>query len=82
MKSLSNQQVSSAVLPLILAVTVVITVAAIIILGNIAKDNQTYDRYNACVLSVPALERNQAKIDKCYHQVQDDTGRSIKRYDQ
>lgn len=50
-------------------------------LGDVAKENQTYDRYNACVLSIPALERDQNRIDRCWTQVQQDTGREVKRYD-
>lgn len=50
-------------------------------LGDIARENQAYNRYNACVLSVPALERDQAKIDRCWNQAQADTGIEVKRYD-
>lgn len=50
-------------------------------LGDIAKENQTYNRYISCVLSVPPAERDQAKIDNCWTAVQKDTGVQVKRYD-
>lgn len=50
-------------------------------LGDIATENQAYNRYNACVLSVPALERNKEKIDHCWEEAQKDTGVEVKRYD-
>lgn len=50
-------------------------------LGDIAKENQAYNRYNACVLSVPPLDRDTKKIDKCWVEAQKDTGIEVKRYD-
>jgi len=50
-------------------------------LGDIARENQAYDRYNACVLSVPASDRDISKIDKCWTEAQEDTGIEVKRYD-
>lgn len=50
-------------------------------LGDIAKENQAYDRYNACVLSVPADDRDIEKIDRCWEAAQEDTGIDVKRYD-
>lgn len=50
-------------------------------LGDIARENQAYDRYNACVLSVPASDRDISKIDKCWDEAQKDTGIKVKRYD-
>lgn len=50
-------------------------------LGDIAKENQAYDRYNACVLSVPADDRDIKKIDRCWEAAQEDTGIEVKRYD-
>lgn len=50
-------------------------------LGFIAKENQTYNRYISCVLSVPSNERDQTKIDSCWTTVQEDTGIQVKRYD-
>lgn len=73
---------------------IVVTVAGIILcmsgmlfyflslrLGNVAKENQTYNRYISCVLSVPPVGRDQGKIDQCWTQVQKDTGIQVKRYD-
>lgn len=50
-------------------------------LGDIARENQAYNRYNACVLSIPALERTSEIIDRCWSQAQKDTGIEVKRYD-
>lgn len=50
-------------------------------LGDIAKENQAYNRYNACVLSVPADDRDVEKIDRCWEAAQKDTGIDVKRYD-
>ena len=50
-------------------------------LGDIAKENQAYNRYNACVLSVPPSDRDVTKIDKCWVEAQKDTGVEVKRYD-
>lgn len=50
-------------------------------LGYIAKENQAYNRYNACVLSVPADDRDIKKIDRCWKAAQEDTGIEVKRYD-
>lgn len=50
-------------------------------LGDIATQSQAYNRYNACVLSIPALDRNPAAIDHCWIEAQKDTGIEVKRYD-
>lgn len=50
-------------------------------LGDIARENQAYDRYNACVLSLPAADRDKKVIDYCWRQAQQDTGIEVKRYD-
>lgn len=50
-------------------------------MGDLARENQTYNRFISCVLSVPALDRDQAKIDHCWITVQQDTGIQVKRYD-
>ena len=50
-------------------------------IGDIARESQAYNRYNACVLSVPPLERDIAKIDTCWIEAQKDTGIEVKRYD-
>ena len=44
-------------------------------------ENQTYGRFLACALSVPADERNQARIELCWDRVQEDTGVTVRRYD-
>ena len=51
-------------------------------LGNIARENQAYNRYNACVLSVPASDRDEAKINRCWEAAQEDTGVEVNRYDE
>ncbi len=50
-------------------------------LGDIARENQAYNRYNACVLSVPPSDRDENKINKCWESAQQDTGIEVKRYD-
>lgn len=50
-------------------------------LGDIARENQAYNRYIACVLSVPPPDRDSAKIDHCWVEAQQDTGVEVKRYD-
>lgn len=50
-------------------------------LGDIARENQAYNRYNACVLSVPPSDRDENKIDDCWDSAQKDTGIEVKRYD-
>ena len=50
-------------------------------LGDIVRESQAYDRYNACVLSVPAGDRDIKKIDRCWEAAQEDTGIEVKRYD-
>lgn len=49
-------------------------------LGDIARENQAYNRYNACVLSIPALERDERVIDTCWDEAQKDTGIEVKTY--
>jgi hypothetical protein len=51
-------------------------------LGVIAKENQAYNRYNACVLSIPAHARDESEIKRCYDAAEKDTGIKIKSYDQ
>ncbi len=50
-------------------------------LGSVAKENQTYNRYISCVLSVTPDQRDPAKIDYCWLQSEKDTGIKVKRYD-
>lgn len=50
-------------------------------LGDVATQSQAYNRYNACVLSVPAADRDKSKIDHCWVEAQKDTGVDVKRYD-
>lgn len=50
-------------------------------LSGVAKQSATYNRFIACALSVPALERDQKKIDQCWVLAQSDTGLQVKRYD-
>jgi len=81
MIGLTNKIASYIVLPLLLLLAITIFIYVVAVLGRIARENRTYDRYNACVLSVPALERTQESIDTCYYKVQQDTNIHIKRYD-
>lgn len=48
---------------------------------ELANENQTYTRYNSCVLSFPALDRDKDNIEACWTKVQQDTGFKVKRYD-
>jgi len=73
---------SKIVVPLAILLSVMVFVVSYIRLGHIARESQTYNRYTSCVLSIPALERDQIKIDACWHTVQEDTGINVKRYDQ
>lgn len=72
----------------ILVIGIVLTMTGILFyflslrLGGIAKENQAYDIYISCVLSVPAGERDQSKIDSCWNSAERDTGLKVKRYDQ
>lgn len=66
---------------LVLAMTGILFYFLSLRLGDVAKQNQAYDRYNACVLSVPAADRDIGKIDRCWESAQQDTGVEVKRYD-
>jgi hypothetical protein len=48
---------------------------------RISRENQTYDRGVACIVSINAKDRSQDQIERCWEQVQKDTGVEIKRYD-
>lgn len=69
------------VLALIVAMTGILFYFLSLRLGDIARENQAYNRYNACVLSVPPADRDRQKIDHCWNDAQADTGIKVKRYD-
>lgn len=73
--------ISKIIIPLAILVSLAVFVYSYVRLGEIARQSQTYNRYTSCVLSIPALERDQSKIDKCWLIVQEDTGEKVKRYD-
>ena len=50
-------------------------------LGDIARQNQAYDKFIACVLSVPALDRDENKISDCYDKAQNNSNVKIIRFD-
>lgn len=74
--------VSYIVITLILLSTGMLFYFLSLRLGDIARENQAYNRYNACVLSVPPTDRDRSKIDHCWVEAQTDTGIEVKRYDQ
>lgn len=79
-KTVNKMVVALSVSTIILASGIVFYLLALR-LGAVAKENQTYNRYISCVLSVPAHDRTQRKIDRCWFEVQKDTGVHVKRYD-
>lgn len=48
---------------------------------QVGRENQTFARFTACVLSIPPFNRTQDRIDQCWTAVQQDTGVTVKRYD-
>lgn len=48
---------------------------------TLSRESETYSRYNSCVLSVPALDRDINKIERCWDKVTKETGVDVKRYD-
>lgn len=79
--NLIDKAILVAIIGIILACTGILFYFLALRLGFVAKENQTYNRYISCVLSVPAGERDQIKIDSCWNEVQNDTGIQVKRYD-
>lgn len=73
--------VTAIVVMLVISMTGILSYFLSLRLGDIARENQAYDRYNACVLSVPADDRDIEKIDRCWEAAQEDTGIEVKRYD-
>ena len=73
--------ITAVVVTLVLAITGILFYFLSLRLGDTAKQNNAYNRYNACVLSVPSLDRDVAKIDRCWVEVQKDTGIEVKKYD-
>lgn len=73
--------ITATTLLLVFAMTGILFYFLSLRLGDIAKQNQTYNRYNACVLSIPASSRDAIEINRCYDAAQRDTGIQIKRYD-
>lgn len=76
-----NKSITVFMFALVMFATALLFYFLALRLGDVAKENQTYDRYISCVLSVPSVERDQKIIDRCWNQVQEDTGREVKRYD-
>ena len=76
-----EQIVMTFMVLLVIGVTGILFYFLSLRLGSIAKENQAYNRYNACVLSVPADDRDIKKIDRCWKAAQEDTGVDVKRYD-
>jgi len=44
-------------------------------------ENNFYTRFQACVLTISPLVRNQQSIDSCYDQVEEQTGIKADRYE-
>lgn len=76
-----SKAITAAMFALVLLGTALVFYFLALRVGNIARENQAYDRYNACVLSVPADDRDTAKINRCWTEAQKDTGVEVKRYD-
>lgn len=76
-----EKMVSYFVIGLVMMMTGILFYFLSLRLGEIATENQAYNRYNACVLSVPPTDRDTAKIDHCWNEAQKDTGIKVKRYD-
>ena len=74
--------VTASVVMLVISMTGMLFYFLSLRLGDIATENQAYNRYNACVLSVPASDRDEAKINRCWEAAQEDTGVWVKRYDE
>lgn len=74
--------VTAFVAMLVLSTTGILFYCLSLRLGDIARENQAYDRYNACVLSVAASDRDEVKINRCWEAAQKDTGVEVKRYDE
>lgn len=76
-----ERTVTTLMIASILSITGVLFYFLSLRLGNIAKENQAYNRYSACILSIPSNVKSVAEIDRCYKEAQKDTGKIIKRYD-
>lgn len=78
---MTNNKYSKFYFPAFLLLWLVIFALLAWYIIGVAKRNEAYDRYTSCVLSVPALERNEERIEQCYQAAIDDTGVKVKRYD-
>lgn len=76
-----NKILSLSLTALLITAMGLFTFVLVLTVSHLAKENETYQRYSSCVLSVPAPQRDQNKIDKCWDVVQKDTGVNVKRYD-
>lgn len=81
MKFILSNVISRTIIPLAILISLAAFLYSYVKIGEIARQSQTYNRYTSCVLSIPALERDQTRIDKCWTVVQEDTGEQVKRYD-
>lgn len=77
-----EKTITAVTVTLVIGMTGILSYFLSLRLGDIARENQAYDRYNACVLSVPASDRDEAKINRCWESAQKDTGVEVKRYDE
>ncbi len=76
-----NKAILITVAGIILSATGILFYFLSLRLGSVAKENQTYNRYISCVLSVPPEGRDALKIKECWTLVEKDTGVQVKRYD-
>lgn len=72
---------ATVVVPLFALIALCIMIATLQTqLTKLGKVNSTYLRTTNCIMGIPVPERDQTKIDRCYDEVQKETGVYIKRY--
>lgn len=76
-----QKNITHTIYPIVFILSVLTFIFIFSHLSKVGGQNQTYARYNSCALSIPALERDAARIEKCWSLVQKDTGTNVKRYD-
>lgn len=77
-----NKYIALSVFITLIVATAVLFYVLVLRISDLAIENQTYNRYISCVLSVSPQARDQSKIDHCWVEVQADTGVEVKRYDE
>jgi len=80
-KEIVNKTITAVIFCVAMVMTASVFYFLSLNIGVLVRENQTYNRYISCVLSVSSQDRTQSKINRCWIEVQKDTGVDVKRYD-